>query len=127
MQSRLLPRAYKIVGMIIASLAFITPIIAGMLHAVTWEQSEPRRKIANSIVLIGLMLIVLAKEKVEDEFMNYCRLNAFRAALLAGVIYFILDYAGIFKGSIVSTSFGLILSEILVYLMVFHIQKLGIK
>ena len=126
MQSSLLPRSFKITGMVIAVLAFLAPILFGMMESNSWEYGEPRRKIANAALLIGLLLIVLAKEKVEDEFIDFCRLRAFRAALLTGLIYFLLDYLGLFKGTLTGSSFGLMLAETLIYLMVFNLSKSGI-
>ncbi|RYE38300.1 MAG: hypothetical protein EOP48_27320 [Sphingobacteriales bacterium] len=125
MRPRLLPRSFKPVGLIVAVLAFLIPVVFGMLQSSSWEQAEPRRKIANAILLIGLLLVVMAKEKVEDEFIGFCRLRAFRAAILAGLLYFLLDYVGIFKGTIAGSAFGLMLAEIVIYLAVFYASKTG--
>ena len=125
MKTKLLPHFYKIIGLSVFSLAFITPIIMGMLHQQTWEHTEFRRQIANAIMLIGLLLLILSREKTEDEFVDYCRLMAFRTAFIAGIIYFLQDAFGTFKGNLVHSSFGLLVMEIGVYVITFSISKAG--
>lgn len=125
MRSKLLPHFYKIVGLCVFSLAFIIPIIMGMLYQQSWVQTEPRRQIANTIMLIGLLLFILSKEKTEDEFVDYCRLIAFRTAFIAGIIYFLQDAFGTFKDNLVHSSFGLLVMEIGVYVIIFYISKAG--
>ena len=97
----------------------------GMLHQQTWEHTEFRRQIANAIMLIGLLLLILSREKTEDEFVDYCRLMAFRTAFIAGIIYFLQDAFGTFKGNLVHSSFGLLVMEIGVYVITFYISKAG--
>ena len=126
MRSRLLPYTFKIVGLLIFLIAFISPIILGMLQLQSWEQSEPRRQIANTIMLFGILLFVLSKEKIEDEFIDFCRLRAFRAAFVAGIIYFLQDAFGTFNGNILNSSFGLLIMELLVYVVIFYIGKAGL-
>ena len=126
MASYLLPRSFKITGLIVSALAFLATIFSGVLQPASWEDSEPRRKIANAVLLLGLLFIILAKEKIEDEFVGFCRLRAFRAALLTGLVYFLLDYTGVFSGNITGSSFGLMLAEMLVYLAVFYLSKPGV-
>ena len=126
MQTNLLPRSFKFTGILLTALAFLAPIVLGMLQPHSWEAGEPARKVANAVILLGLLFIILAKEKTEDEFISFCRMRAFRAALLTGLIYFLLDYTGVFSGAITGSSFGLMLAETLIYLAVFYISKSGI-
>jgi len=126
MKSKLLPHFYKILGISVCFLAFITPIIMGMvLELSNWELNEPRRQIASTIMLIGLLLFILSKEKIEDEFIDFCRLRAFRAALIAGIIYFLQDAFGTFNGNLANSAFGLLIMEIAVYIVVFYVSKAG--
>jgi hypothetical protein len=125
MKSNLLPNFYKTVGLCVFSLAFVVPIIMGMLHQQSWEQTEGRRQIANAVMLIGLLVLILSKEKTEDEFINHCRLTAFRAAFITGIIYFLQDAFGTFNGNLVHSSFGLLIMEIGVYMVIFYISKAG--
>lgn len=127
MNTILIPRQYKWIGLAVFLLSFVGLIVIGMLYPETWEQSEPRRKIASVLMLIGLLLLVLSKERVEDEFINDCRLRAFRTAFLAGIIYFILDSADLLQGAVIKSSFGLLIFEIGIYLIMFYISKTGLK
>jgi hypothetical protein len=97
----------------------------GMLHQQSWEATEGRRQVAHTIMLIGLLIFILSREKTEDEFINLCRLKAFRAALMAGILYFIQDAFGTFNGNFVHSSFGLLIMEIGVYVLVFYFSKAG--
>jgi hypothetical protein len=126
MQSRLLPRAYKIVGLTLFSLAFLVPIILGLVNQEPWEQTAFRRQVANSIMLFGLLLFMLSREKVEDEFVDFCRLRAFRTALIAGVIYFLQDAFGTLGGNLVNSSFGVLIMQIAVYVVMFYVLKAGL-
>ena len=126
MKSMLLPGSYKIVGLIIFILAFLVPILMGIKNPQSWEETESRRQVANAIMLIGLSLVLFSKEKIEDEFISFCRLRAFRVAFIAGIIYFLQDTFGTFNGNILHSSFGLIIMEIGVYLIVFYISKSGL-
>jgi len=126
MQSKLLPHYYKLVGISIFTLAFIIPLIMGMLHQQSWEQTLPRRQIANTIMLIGLLIFILSREKIEDEFVDFCRLRAFRTAFIAGLIYFLQDTFGTFNGNLTNSSFGLLIMEIGVYVVMFYFLKGGL-
>lgn len=126
MRSKLLPYSCKIVGLLVFLLAFISPIIMGVLQLQTWEQSEPRRQVANTIMLIGALLFILSREKTEDEFIDFCRLRAFRAAFIAGIIYFLQDAFGTFNGNILNSSFGLLIMQLLVYVVIFYGSKAGL-
>ena len=126
MKSKLLPHFYKIVGLCVSFLAFIVPIIMGMLNHQSWDDTEPRRQVANTIMLLGLLLFILSREKTEDEYVNHCRLIAFRAAFIAGIIYFVQDAFGTFGGNLVDSSFGLLVMEIGAYVIVFYISKAGL-
>jgi hypothetical protein len=114
------------IGLSLFLLAFLVPLVMGFLHEQSWEETAPRRFAAHAVMLIGLFLVILSKEKVEDEFVDYCRLRAFRAALFASIVYFLMDVFGTFSGNLVHSSFGLLMMQIGVYLLVFHIGKSGL-
>ena len=125
MRSKLLPHPYKFIGLLIFILALIFPIILGALDGSSWDESSQRRHIAQTAMLVGLLIIILSREKLEDEFIDSCRLRAFRAALIAGIVYFLQDVFGTFGGNLVHSSGGLLLMQTAVYLVVFHLMKSG--
>lgn len=126
MRSKLLPHPYKFIGLVVFILALLLPIILGALDGSSWEESAHRRHIAQTAMLVGLLIIILSKEKLEDEFIDFCRLRAFRAALIAGIVYFLQDVFGTFSGNLVHSSGGLLLMQTAVYLVVFHLMKSGV-
>lgn len=126
MRSALLPHKYKLIGLALFLLAFLVPIIIGFFDSQTWEETSSRRLAAHALMLIGLFVMILSREKVEDEFIDYCRLRAFRAALFASIIYFLMDVFETFSGNLVHSSFGLLLMQIGIYVLVFHIGKSGL-
>lgn len=51
------------------------------------ENSEWIRPILHSILLIGLLFISLAKEKIEDEFIDSLRAQSYRIAFILVIVY----------------------------------------
>ena len=83
---------------------------------------ETGRQIANPLFFIGFLLIILSREKKEDEYINFCRLFAFRAAFLTGICLFI--WAGLRHQETIG-GFGILLTEALTYLGAFYATKQG--
>jgi hypothetical protein len=121
-----LPRYFKLIGFIIIAVAFITPILMGTMRPQLWEETELRREIAKTAIIIGFLLVVLSKEKIEDEFVASCRLRAFRIALIACIVYFLQDAFGTFGGNIFHSSFGLLIMQLIVYWFTFLLLKTGV-
>ena len=126
MRSKLLPHPYKIIGLVLFLLAFLVPLILGFLNTQSWDEASPRRQVAQTAMLIGLFIMILSREKIEDEFVDHCRLRAFRAALFASIVYFLMDVFGTFSGNLQNNSFGLLMMQIGVYVLVFQIGKSGV-
>lgn len=73
---------FKKVGYIIAIGTFV--IMIGRKYI---ENSEWIRPILHGILLIGLLIISLSKEKLEDEFIDSLRSQSYRLAFLIAIIY----------------------------------------
>ena len=125
MKSNLLPNSFKFLGVTIFALAFLIPIAMGLLNPQPWDDTENRRQIAQAIMLVGLLILILSKEKIEDEFINSCRLKAFKVAFIAGIIYFLQDAFGTYNGSLLNSSFYLLIMQIGVYCIIFYVLKAG--
>jgi hypothetical protein len=52
-----------------------------------FEDSEWVRPILNGILLIGLLLISVSKEKLEDEFIESLRSQSYRLAFIMAILY----------------------------------------
>ncbi|MCG1036730.1 hypothetical protein [Polaribacter sargassicola] len=77
-----LENQFKKIGFIIAIGAFVLMIVRKYI-----EDSEWIRPILHGILLIGLLLISLSKEKLEDEFIDSLRSQSYRLAFLVAIVY----------------------------------------
>lgn len=73
---------FKKVGYIIAIGTFT--LMMGRKYV---ENSEWVRPILHGILLIGLLVISLSKEKIEDEFVDSLRSQSYRLAFLMAIVY----------------------------------------
>ena len=73
---------FKKVGYIIAIGTFVLMILRKYV-----EDSEWVRPILHGILLIGLLIISLSKEKVEDEFIDSLRSQSYRLAFILAIVY----------------------------------------
>lgn len=73
---------FKRIGFIIAIGTFFLMIIRKYI-----EDSEWIRPILHAILLVGLLIISLSKEKLEDEFIDSLRSQSYRLAFLMAIVY----------------------------------------
>lgn len=73
---------YKKVGIIIAVISFIIMIVRKYI-----EDSEWVRPILHGTLLLGLLIVSLSKEKLEDEFIDSLRSQSYRLAFLMAIVY----------------------------------------
>ncbi|MGJ8745725.1 hypothetical protein [Polaribacter sp.] len=77
-----LKNQFKRIGFIIAIGTFI--LMIGRKYI---EDSEWIKPILHGILLIGLLLISVSKEKVEDEYIDSLRSQSYRLAFIMAIIY----------------------------------------
>jgi hypothetical protein len=77
-----LGNSYKKVGYIIAFGTFVLMILRKYVVDSDWS-----RPILHGILLIGLLIISLSKEKVEDEFIDSLRSQSYRLAFIMAIVY----------------------------------------
>ena len=78
-----LPHSFKKIGIAIIVLSLLTIIVLKVA-----DFSNPVLKFTmKRIILVGLLIIVLAREKIEDERILTMRGQAFSMAFIAGVVY----------------------------------------
>ena len=73
---------YKRIGYIIAIGTFVL-----MIARKYFEDSEWVRPILHGILLIGLLIISLSKEKIEDELIDSLRSQSYRLAFILAIVY----------------------------------------
>ncbi|WP_141402476.1 hypothetical protein [Sediminicola luteus] len=79
-----LPYSYKNIGLALTAMA----ILALIGTKIFWDERPEGLKLALNIVLVlGMLIISLAKEKVEDELMQSLRTQSYRWAFVTGVVY----------------------------------------
>ncbi len=77
-----LPNHYKRVGLWVAVISFLSLFVNKFS-----VDLEIYRIIARYGLLIGMLLISISKEKVEDEFIAQLRMQSFSVAFILGVLY----------------------------------------
>jgi hypothetical protein len=82
-----LPNSYKAIGLSL----FIGSFIA--LLVVKYTISEPTflKTIIRQLLVIGLLMISLAKDSIIDEMTNQLRMKSYQWAFLCGVVYAIIQ------------------------------------
>ena len=80
----LLPRKFKMIGVVIILLSFAAMIIfkTTMPHLL----KDSKVFLWNGLIL-GLLIIVLSKDKVEDEMLMAMRLRGMAASFIGGVVF----------------------------------------
>lgn len=73
---------FKKIGFMIAIGAFLLMIGRKYIEDLDWI-----RPISHGILLIGLLVISLSKEKIEDEFIDSLRSQSYRLAFLMAILY----------------------------------------
>lgn len=77
-----LKHPFKKIGYYIAIGAFI--LMIGRKYI---ENSEWIKPVLQGILLIGLLVISLSKEKIEDEFIDSLRSQSYRLAFIMAIVY----------------------------------------
>mgnify|MGYP001546770829 CR=1 FL=1 len=118
---RLFPRKTKYFGIAIILLGWV-PLL--LIKKLGWlpKNEELGLNILRGIILFGFLLIILSKEKIEDEFVDSCRLLAFRAAFLFGLVAYIINAI---SNDQPNNPFVVLLTEVLIYLSFFYTFKSG--
>ncbi|MGB0879737.1 MAG: hypothetical protein ACPGTO_04140 [Polaribacter sp.] len=77
-----LPNKYKKVGYILTFLSFALLIAKKFFEELDWL-----RPILLGFVLLGMLVISLSKDKIEDEFIDSLRSQSYRLAFILVIIY----------------------------------------
>jgi hypothetical protein len=77
---------FKKIGYIIALGTFVLMIIRKYI-----DNTEAIRPVLHGVLLIGLLLVSLSKDKLEDEFIDSLRSQSYRIAFILVIIYSLLQ------------------------------------
>lgn len=79
-----LPHYFYKIGMLIAGLAIVMMFVRAF--AMEGDQ-EVLKEVFKKVLLIGMLFMSIAKDKVEDEMVLKLRMQSYTYAFVAGVIY----------------------------------------
>ena len=123
----LLPNRFKKVGLTLIVLTFVVGIVLKLMSLdLLQTQKELYRMLTLSSVNLGLLIIALSKDSIEDEMTIAIRLKAMAWAFTWAVFYVILspiidlllkDPIGVLTGQQV------IMSMLFVYMIMYYLQK----
>jgi hypothetical protein len=124
-----LSNKFKRIGWLIVILSFILLLSKRFL----FTEQEILGQIAKNVALLGLLIVIISKEKIEDELIGVIRGKAFSFAFVAGVVYtlvmpvtdFLVDLAIGNKEASYSElgDFIILWFMMVVYLAFFHLLK----
>lgn len=83
-----LPHSFKKIGIILVAVSILF-LFARKLFDI--DVAITLKFILKRVVLVGLLIIAISKEKVEDEMIRTVRGQAFSMAFVAGVVYTLLQ------------------------------------
>ena len=121
---KLLPNRFKLIGLLIC--IFIIPLIFSLEYIFRDLKHNPEllKSISSISIIAGFALIIFSKEKIEDEFIEHCRLRAFAAAFIVGIVsYIINEIFDIIDTDTNKTIFQLLFNQCLFYFAVFYLLK----
>jgi hypothetical protein len=88
-----LPNRFKIVGLIVFIASILSIITSLKLYMLDIKYHELFERIALSGSVIGLLIISISREKIEDELIGKIRMQSFNYAVIVTVlIYLILPF-----------------------------------
>jgi len=79
-----LPHYFYTIGMLIAGMAIVMMFVRAF--ALEGDQ-EVLKEVFKKVLLIGMLLMSVARDKVEDEMVVKLRMQSYTYAFVAGVIY----------------------------------------
>ena len=124
---RLLPRYFKTIGLVLIILALVTVIVKVSLHV----QLLPWQKkwgfiLVTDLLILGMFLIAISKDKIEDEMIMSIRLQAMAGSFISGVVTVLVKpfIDLLFKNLMTDyTGQQLVLNMLLFYLIIYYFQK----
>jgi hypothetical protein len=121
---KLLPNKYKLIGTIILILSIPLIILLMYFVPVIKTTTGLAKSIVSIIAIIGFALIIFSKEKIEDEFIEHCRLKAFAVSFSIGITTFIVfEIASILDKEAGQTIFQALFNQCLFYVVYFFLLK----
>ena len=128
-----LPNYFKTIGLIITLLGFTAKIVLSNFQENSETIAFISANLVENIILVAMLMIVLSREKIEDELVEKLRNQAFMFAFLTGVLFTIFQpYITYLVGLIIKPGnlsferlddFVILWFMLVVYILHFHLLK----
>ena len=88
-----LPNKFKIVGLVVVIVSILSIVTSLKIYILDVKYHELFERIALSVSVIGLLIISISREKIEDELIGKIRMQSYNYAVIVTVlIYLILPF-----------------------------------
>lgn len=128
-QAVLLPKYFKIIGLVVMILAFVTAVVVKAMNIeMLQSQKELFRVFTLNAFIVGLLFVAWSRDKVEDEMTIAIRLKSMAFTFSWAVFYVIVKPIVdlLFKDPIQDlTGQQVVMSMLFVYLIIYYVQKIG--
>jgi hypothetical protein len=121
-----IPNYFKKVGLAIIIIAIALPVAFKIFNPEFLTHNVIMKTIVTDLIIMGLLIIALANDKVQDEMYSILRLQMVFFAFIWGVSFVIFyPFLDVFYGEPLSDVKGpqLIISMLLVYNLIYAFQK----
>ncbi len=118
LKMNLLNSKFKLVGLSIIILTILIIIIPKLFSFDVKEKFQNGKSIVQVLIIFGMFLIIISKNKIEDERIVLLRLRAFFYSFIFAIITALLNL--IFKLEIYNSEFSLIFKMCIIYLSYFY-------
>lgn len=127
----LLPNYFKKIGIVVMILAFLPAILVKAINVEIFHlQKEGLKLLTMNSFILGLLFFAWARDKMENRKTVALRLKSICFTFIWAVIFVIIKPLTdlLFEGQIADlTPQGLILTMLLVYLILYYLQRRAIK
>jgi hypothetical protein len=85
-----LPNKFKIVGLVIVIISFLSIMTSLKIYFIDIKYHDLFERIALTGSVLGLLIISISKEKVEDELMAKIRMQSYNYAVIGTVLFYLI-------------------------------------
>ncbi len=127
------PNYFKTIGLVVTILAFISKIVLSYYKEGNETIAFISANLVENLILIAMLVIILSREKIEDELVEKIRGQAFMFAFITGVLFTIFQpWITYFVGLIIRAGthsferlddFVILWFMLVVYLAYFHLLR----
>jgi L-asparagine transporter-like permease len=85
-----LPNKFKIVGLVIVIVSFLSIVTSLDTYILEEKFYDLFKRVALSGTVLGLLIISISKEKIEDELMTKIRTQSYNYAVIGTVLFYLI-------------------------------------